>query len=69
MTLPVYETYAIKYGERVGTRGTIFMKGDPHETPMAMDYQMVSKSMLTGLTRWTTIQMTMGWRTAEKSLN
>jgi glyoxylase-like metal-dependent hydrolase (beta-lactamase superfamily II) len=38
MTLPVYEAYAIKYGERVGTRGTIFMKGDPHDAPMAMDY-------------------------------
>jgi glyoxylase-like metal-dependent hydrolase (beta-lactamase superfamily II) len=38
MTDPVYEAFAIKYGERVGTRGDIFMKGDPHDAPLAMDY-------------------------------
>lgn len=38
MPAPVYEVYAIKYGERVGTRGTIFMHGDPHDAPLAMDY-------------------------------
>lgn len=38
MTLPVYEAYAIKYGDRVGTRGTIFAHGDPHDAPLAMDY-------------------------------
>jgi glyoxylase-like metal-dependent hydrolase (beta-lactamase superfamily II) len=38
MDLPIYEAYAIKYGERMGTRGTIFMGADPHDAPMAMDY-------------------------------
>lgn len=38
MTLPVYEAYAIKYGDRVGSRGTIFVHGDPHDAPLAMDY-------------------------------
>jgi glyoxylase-like metal-dependent hydrolase (beta-lactamase superfamily II) len=38
MSLPEYEIYAIKYGERVGTRGAIFMHGDPHEAPLPMDY-------------------------------
>ena len=38
MTLPVYEAYAIKYGDRVGARGTIFVHGDPHDAPLAMDY-------------------------------
>lgn len=33
-----YEIYAIKYGERVGTRGGMFVYGDPHDAPMAMDY-------------------------------
>ncbi len=37
-TLPEYEIYAIKYGERVGTRGATFMGGDPHDAPLAMDY-------------------------------
>jgi hypothetical protein len=36
-------------------------------TPMAMDYQMVWKSMLTGLTRWTTIQMTICYLMEKKS--
>ncbi len=35
---PEYEIYAIKYGERVGTRGTTFMGGDPHDAPLPMDY-------------------------------
>ena len=38
MALPEYEIYAIKYGERSGTRGTTFMGGDPHDAPLAMDY-------------------------------
>ena len=36
--VPEYEIYAIKYGERVGTRGTTFMGGDPHDAPLPMDY-------------------------------
>jgi glyoxylase-like metal-dependent hydrolase (beta-lactamase superfamily II) len=35
---PEYEIYAIKYGERMGTRGGIFIHGDPHDAPLAMDY-------------------------------
>lgn len=38
MTEPTYEVYAIKYGERTGTRGGMFVYGDPHDAPMAMDY-------------------------------
>lgn len=38
MPLAPYEIYAIKYGERVGTRGGMFVYGDPHDAPMAMDY-------------------------------
>ncbi len=38
MSLIPYEIYAIKYGERVGTRGGMLVYGDPHEAPMAMDY-------------------------------
>ena len=38
MTIPSYEIFAIKYGERIGTRGGIFMGGDPHDAPLAMDY-------------------------------
>ena len=38
MTTPEYQVFAIKYGQRVGTRGTIFMDGDPHDAPLAMDY-------------------------------
>jgi len=33
-----YEVYAIKYGERIGTRGGMLVYGDPHDLPMAMDY-------------------------------
>jgi glyoxylase-like metal-dependent hydrolase (beta-lactamase superfamily II) len=38
MSLPSYEVFAIKYGDRVGSRGTIFVHGDPHDAPLAMDY-------------------------------
>ena len=38
MSLIPYEIYAIKYGERVGTRGGMLVYGDPHDAPMAMDY-------------------------------
>ncbi len=38
MSLVPYEIYAIKYGERIGTRGGMFVYGDPHDVPMAMDY-------------------------------
>lgn len=38
MSADTYEVYAVKYGERVGTRGSIFIGGDPHEAPLAMDY-------------------------------
>ncbi|MBU2533416.1 MAG: N-acyl homoserine lactonase family protein [Alphaproteobacteria bacterium] len=38
MAEPEYEIYAIKYAERVGTRGATFMDGDPHDAPIAMDY-------------------------------
>ena len=38
MAPSTYEVFAIKYGERVGSRGTIFVHGDPHDAPLAMDY-------------------------------
>lgn len=38
MSIPEYEVYAVKYGERMGTRGGIFIGGDPHDAPLAMDY-------------------------------
>tara|TARA_B100000676_G_scaffold310117_1_gene375631 strand:+ start:2503 stop:3300 length:798 start_codon:yes stop_codon:yes gene_type:complete len=38
MSLPQYEIYAIKYGERVGTRQQMFMHGDAHDGPQPMDY-------------------------------
>ncbi len=38
MPLPEYEVFAIKYGDRVGTRGKIFVHGDPHDAPLPMDY-------------------------------
>jgi len=34
----IYEVYAVKYGERVGTRGGMFLNADPHDAPQAMDY-------------------------------
>lgn len=33
-----YEVFAIKYGERTGERGRIFLGGDPHDAPLDMDY-------------------------------
>ncbi len=38
MTTPQYEIYAIKYGERMGTRGGMFIHADAHDAPLAMDY-------------------------------
>ncbi|HEX9584823.1 MAG TPA: N-acyl homoserine lactonase family protein [Gammaproteobacteria bacterium] len=38
MTIPTYEVYAVKYGERMATRGAALVYGDPHDAPMAMDY-------------------------------
>lgn len=38
MPLPEYEIYAVKYAERMGTRGGVFMGADPHDGPLAMDY-------------------------------
>ncbi|NKC15096.1 MAG: hypothetical protein GKR94_23765 [Gammaproteobacteria bacterium] len=38
MNSSIYQVYAIKYGERIGQRGHIFIHGDPHEAPLAMDY-------------------------------
>lgn len=38
MSLPEYEIYAVKYAERMGTRGGIFMDADPHDAPLGMDY-------------------------------
>lgn len=38
MAKSTYEVYAIKYGERVGTRGGMFLEADPHDAPQAMDY-------------------------------
>ncbi len=38
MSDDIYEIYAIKYGDRMGERGTMFVHGDPHDAPMAMDY-------------------------------
>ena len=33
-----YEVYAIKYGTRAAQRKNHFIGGDPHDTPMPMDY-------------------------------
>ncbi|MEM7403962.1 MAG: N-acyl homoserine lactonase family protein [Pseudomonadota bacterium] len=35
---PEFEVFAIKYGERMGTRGGMFLPADAHDVPMAMDY-------------------------------
>jgi glyoxylase-like metal-dependent hydrolase (beta-lactamase superfamily II) len=35
---PEYEIFAIKYGQRTGTRGGMFLNADAHDTPLAMDY-------------------------------
>jgi glyoxylase-like metal-dependent hydrolase (beta-lactamase superfamily II) len=38
MSAPEYEIYALKYGERMGTRGGMFIHADAHDAPLAMDY-------------------------------
>jgi len=38
MSLPSYEVYAIKYAERMGTRGEMFVFGYPPDAPLQMDY-------------------------------
>lgn len=38
MTLPIYGVYAIKYATREARRPSHFVGGDPHDTPMPMDY-------------------------------
>ncbi len=38
MSLPQYEIYAIKYARRDAMRPVHFVGGDPHDTPMPMDY-------------------------------
>ena len=37
-SLPTYEIYCVKYGERPGRRPEHFVGGDPHDAPMPMDY-------------------------------
>ena len=37
-SLPHYRIFAIKYAERIGSRAKVFLGGDPHDAPMAMDY-------------------------------
>lgn len=36
--LPIYEVFAIRYATREGRRANMFIGGDPHDGPMAMDY-------------------------------
>ena len=36
--LEVYEVFAVLYAQRMGTRGGMFIHGDPHDAPMPMDY-------------------------------
>jgi glyoxylase-like metal-dependent hydrolase (beta-lactamase superfamily II) len=36
--LPEYQVYAIRYATREGTRAEHFIGGDPHDSPMPMDY-------------------------------
>lgn len=38
MSLPDYEVYAIKYATRDALRSSNFIGGDPHNSPMPMDY-------------------------------
>jgi glyoxylase-like metal-dependent hydrolase (beta-lactamase superfamily II) len=38
MAWPQYEVYAIKYARRDARRTALFIGGDPHDAPMAMDY-------------------------------
>ena len=40
MIVPSYEVYAIKYGERMGTRGGMFVLDEPDDTPLQMDYSI-----------------------------
>ena len=37
-SLPEYEIYAIRYATRDALRRDHFIGGDPHESPMPMDY-------------------------------
>lgn len=36
--MATHEVHAIRYGHRTGTRGGVFMGGDPHDAPIDMDY-------------------------------
>ncbi len=38
MSTPTYEIYAVKYATRAAKRAEHFIGGDPHDTPMPMDY-------------------------------
>ena len=38
MSEPLYEIFAIKYAERMGTRGGMFVGGDCPDAPLQMDY-------------------------------
>jgi len=38
MSTPTYEIYAVKYAHRPAKRPEHFIGGDPHDTPMPMDY-------------------------------
>jgi len=38
MNLPEYEIFAIKYAQRDARRADHFIGGDPHDSPMPMDY-------------------------------
>ena len=38
MRQETYEVYAVKYATREGTRSANFIRGDPHDAPMPMDY-------------------------------
>ncbi|HSS63478.1 MAG TPA: N-acyl homoserine lactonase family protein [Gammaproteobacteria bacterium] len=37
-SLPAYEIYAVKYGQRMATHGDIFVHSDLHDAPFPMDY-------------------------------
>lgn len=55
-----YEIFAIKYGDRMGERGTMFVHGDPHDAPIAMDYFIwVIRN------EWRTIVIDVGYDRAE----
>lgn len=38
MGLPLYEVFAIKYADRIGTRGGMFVQDEPNDEPLQMDY-------------------------------